>query len=790
MMRKVLEKFKNKKVFALYLVGVLLFSTGISFAYFTARTNAEGEGGVATATTTTVTSQGITADGNIEFNNVDMYPGHTAIASIEVTGIGDNEPLMYNVIFNGTNTFNSPLNYTVYKGESNIEASYTCTNKNDYISGGKTYYEECVGNNIESLGSPISSGTINNGEGKTILKSDEIMLTIPEGKVVYYYIVIEYPNLDTNQNDDMGSSISGNITIEEGNEYQKPQVILTGSTTAGSNGWVQSASITTNITTHTGKYEAYYCTTTSDSCTPNTPANGSNNSFTTTLSSNASPQKVCVRVIDEYNQTAERCSDAYYIDDVLPTSNVTIASSTVGSNNWYQALTFRVSGSDSHSGVSSIRYCTTTSSSCTPSTTVNGISTNVALSSNASAQRVCVQAIDNVGNTSSTTCSSAYSVDTTSPTVSITSTSVTENSISVTVSGSDAHSGISEYRFSSNGGNSYIIVSSTNSSYTYTFTGLNSGTNYNIAVQSVDRSGRTSSRVTRSITTEEAGNTMQEILAEYNKSIRPNIGNIYTESTTKQVFTAIDWTNNTSYYFAGQPTDNWVFFGGFYWRIIRMNGDGSIRLIYNGTSTTATGNETLIDTTVFNNRYNYSYYVGLSYSTSQHGSGTPSTLLSVLNNWYSNSNLDNYAKYIDSNIGFCSDRNITSENWNAMEMHYYAAYSRIPKGQSNANPVLQCSSNDILKIPIGLITADEAAFAGLMVGTSNKNNYLYNATAYWTMTPNRYSSDYAVVYIVYGDNLADSDVGTKRGARPVINLKADTLFTGTGTSTDPYQVVM
>ena len=283
---------------------------------------------------------------------------------------------------------------------------------------------------------------------------------------------------------------------------------------------------------------------------------------------------------------------------------------------------------------------------------------------------------------------------------------------------------------------------------------------------------------------------MQEILAEYNKSIRPNIGNIYTESTTKQVFTAIDWTNNTSYYFAGQPTDNWVFFGGFYWRIIRMNGDGSIRLIYNGTSTTATGNETLIDTTVFNNRYNYSYYVGLSYSTSQHGSGTPSTLLSVLNNWYSNSNLDNYAKYIDSNIGFCSDRNITSENWNAMEMHYYAAYSRIPKGQSNANPVLQCSSNDILKIPIGLITADEAAFAGLMVGTSNKNNYLYNATAYWTMTPNRYSSDYAVVYIVYGDNLADSDVGTKRGARPVINLKADTLFTGTGTSTDPYQVVM
>ena len=182
MMRKLLEKFQNKKVFALYLVGVLLLSTGISFAYFSASSSATGEESVATNTTAAIESKGITANGNIEFNNVDIYPGHTAIASIEVIGTGENEPLMYNVIFNGTNTFNTPLNYTVYKSESNIEVGYTCTNKNDYISSGKTYYEECVGNNIESLGSPISSGTITNGEGKTILKSDEIMLTAPEGE--------------------------------------------------------------------------------------------------------------------------------------------------------------------------------------------------------------------------------------------------------------------------------------------------------------------------------------------------------------------------------------------------------------------------------------------------------------------------------------------------------------------------------------------------------------------------------------------------------------------------------
>ena len=496
MMRKLLEKFQNKKVFALYLVGVLLLSTGISFAYFSASSSVTGEGSVATNTTATIESKGITANGNIEFNNVDMYPGHTAIASIEVIGTGENEPLMYNVIFNGTNTFNTPLNYTVYKSESNIEVSYTCTNKNDYISGGKTYYEECVGNNIESLGSPISSGTLNNGSGTTILKSDEIMLTIPEGEVVYYYIVIEYPNLDTNQNDDMGSSINGNITIEQGSEYQKPVISMIGSTVSGSNNWYTSASIITNITTQTGNYEAYYCTTTDNSCTPDTQANVSGNSFTTTLSSNTSPQKVCARVVDEYNQTTEGCSEA-------------------------------------------------------------------------------------------------YNVDTTNPTISITSTSATENSISVTVSGSDAHSGIYQYRFSSNGGSSYTTVTTSNSSYTYTFTGLNSGTSYNIVVQSVDRSGRTSSRVTRSVTTDESIKKVDTVLGTIDVNLdTPNFANSSCSSGCQEATVGIyEITDNlgTAYYYRGDVENNYVKFAGFYWRIIRINGDGSIRLIYDGTSAHANG---------------------------------------------------------------------------------------------------------------------------------------------------------------------------------------------------------
>ena len=134
---------------------------------------------------------------------------------------------------------------------------------------------------------------------------------------------------------------------------------------------------------------------------------------------------------------------------------------------------------------------------------VTGTSTTVSLSSNASARRVCARSVDNAGNVSEVTCSNAYSVDSTNPTISITSTSVISNSITVTVRGSDSHSGIYQYKFSSNNGSSYTTVTSSNGTYTYTITGLSSGTAYTIAVQSVDRAGNTSSKVTRSVTTDD-----------------------------------------------------------------------------------------------------------------------------------------------------------------------------------------------------------------------------------------------------------------------------------------------
>ena len=799
MVKSVVKKLENKKVLALYLLGVLLLSTGVSFAYFSSQNSTSGSGGVATVETATVIKEGVISEGNISFSDTDIYPGHMAIASIKVTGIGDNIPKIYHVIFNGTNTFTTPINYTVYKTENNIDASYSCEVRQEYSGSSRIYYEECTGTNIEELGTPITTGTITQGEGvKTTLKSDEIILTSIEGKEIYYYVVFEYPNIDANQNADIGSTISGNINIEEGGTYQDPEIMMLGNTTAGSNGWVKSANITTTITTHTGNYNASYCVTTNETCTPDTSATMSDNSFNVALDSNASAQKVCVRVEDEYNQVKEGCSEGYKVDNTNPTSNITLASSTTGSNGWYQSATINIIGSDTYSGVSNIRYCTTTSSSCTPSTNVNGSSTNITLTSNASAQRVCAYAIDTAGNISSTTCSSAYSVDTTNPAVSITSTSATTNTISVTVSGSDAHSGIYQYRFSINGGSSYTTVTSSNSSYTYTFNNLSSGTTYNIAVQSVDRSGRISSTASRSVTTEKAGNTMQTILAGYNKDNRGSFSTLYTASTTKTVFQTTDW-KGTSYYFAGAPTDNWVYCGGFYWRIVRVNGDGTVRPIYNGTSTATTGASTVInngETQTFNNSYNRSEYVGLKYTVGeQHGQNTNSTILDTLQTWYNSSGLSTYAEHIDSDIGFCSDRNMASGyTWYSQPLNlgynaiYYAPYARL---YPNGNPILDCNSSDIIKEPIGLITTDEISLAGGVWKTDNTSYYLWNNQNYWTMSPNSYSPSNGVsvfVMTVRGFPAAHYINNMQLSVRPVINLKADTLFTGSGTTTVPYVV--
>ena len=269
----------------------------------------------------------------------------------------------------------------------------------------------------------------------------------------------------------------------------------------------------------------------------------------------------------------------------------------------------------------------------------------------------------------------------------------------------------------------------------------------------------------------------------------------------------IDWTGQTTYYYTGANPDNWVQFAGFWWRIIRINGDGSIRMIYQGTSANTEGTGTQIQTSAFNSSYNNNMYVGYMYKSGKlHGLQTSSTIKGKLDSWYTN-NIENeeknlhYGQYIDGNAGFCGDRRVSSGSGTGTSRTEYQPSTRM----ENSKPSLSCEKADIYTIdefehgngaltyPIGLISADEAMFAGIPNwNSSNSNNYLYTGQHYWTMSPYYFGSGganvffvYSSGYLYYGYHVAWRDPGV----RPVINLKANvTILSGDGSSLNLYKI--
>ena len=276
---------------------------------------------------------------------------------------------------------------------------------------------------------------------------------------------------------------------------------------------------------------------------------------------------------------------------------------------------------------------------------------------------------------------------------------------------------------------------------------------------------------------------------------------IYEETTSK----------GTTYYWRGDVDNNYLEFAGFYWRIIRINEDGSIRVIYSGNKATvdSAGKETVlangyndgstdytqIQTSAFNSSYNASEYVGYTFSEEyQRPSENPSTeedstIKEALETWYSN-NLSGVDSKITSSPGFCNDRNLrnTEGEWvSTGSTQFYAAYERI---FSTHQPTYECSnSNDLYQTKIGLITADEVIYAGAAGRTTNRGYYLYTGNYYWTMSPHYFYGG-AFVFLVYSYGALNDygDVSNTWGVRPVINISSDVTITGEGTIASPYVV--
>ena len=310
------------------------------------------------------------------------------------------------------------------------------------------------------------------------------------------------------------------------------------------------------------------------------------------------------------------------------------------------------------------------------------------------------------------------------------------------------------------------------------------------------------------------------ILSNYDTVLtRNDFSQTVTATTTGTIYKSLDETQYDNdgevYYFAGNPTDNWVQFGGYWWRIIRINGNGSIRMIYQGTSANTTGEGMQIGTSAFNTNYNDNAYVGYMYGTpgsstyeTTHANINDSKIKQTLDNWYSNtSGLTSYSPYIDGNVGFCGDRQpSTSESTNdgqggtGSTETYYGGYIRLVN--SNKQPIFECENdsdlyttsgseqgNKALTYPIGLINADEVAYAGGVWFTNNSSYYLYTNQNYWTMSPYCFGGSNALVFRVNSTGkIGYNSVDYTDSIRPVINLKSDVTITGSGTTSDPYKV--
>ena len=279
---------------------------------------------------------------------------------------------------------------------------------------------------------------------------------------------------------------------------------------------------------------------------------------------------------------------------------------------------------------------------------------------------------------------------------------------------------------------------------------------------------------------------------------------------TKGIYSSVD-DFGTTYYFRGAVDNNYLSFAGQMWRIVRINGDGSIRIV----------TQDSVGSSVYNTSYNDNAYVGYMYGTpgsssyaETHKNTNDSTIKAYLDNWY-NSNLSSYANYIEDTI-YCNDRSISSITGSMGELTFTnegygtnnTLYMSAERNNTNHSPSLKCSNvndrftvstskgNGALTVPIGLLTTDEVAFAGayvndLMRGTyiTNGSYYLYLSDWCWTMTPSNFAGGDAYVDVVIdGGHVRNTLVDNFNAVRPVVSLKSDVELEGTGTSDNPFVI--
>ena len=344
--------------------------------------------------------------------------------------------------------------------------------------------------------------------------------------------------------------------------------------------------------------------------------------------------------------------------------------------------------------------------------------------------------------------------------------------------------------------------------------------------------------------------SVAEAKSQIESKTKPDFSTVTTASD-KGMYSAKD-DLGTSYYFRGAVDNNWVKYGKYtkdmyncnngtisatdtgnsctkiassgddiYWRIIRINGDGSIRMIYSGVKAPTESTkvikteDTSLGVTVFNANTDSSEYVGYMYTLGQqHGTSKSSDIKTYLDNWYANyTDLNKTGTKITDQI-YCNDRTASTSNvaysttnyttltsWNSKgTTYYYGANGRV--WNNPVSPDYKCpvasdkfttttvKGNGKLSYPVGLISADEITFAGLPVGKINNSFYLYTEADYWAGSPIAFfDGDIAYGFFVGGDGALNIDyVNYTYGVRGVVSLSSEANLIGDGTWNNVYEV--
>ena len=231
-------------------------------------------------------------------------------------------------------------------------------------------------------------------------------------------------------------------------------------------------------------------------------------------------------------------------------------------------------------------------------------------------------------------------------------------------------------------------------------------------------------------------------------------------------------TGKPTYYFRGNVTNNYVKFAGQTWRIVRVNEDGTIRIVMqDGINSNAN--------IAFNSNYNnytYMYY-------------TNSQAKTQLESWYQTNigSKADLAKNVASGAYYCEQAKAKysdSATSGSATMTTYRKYTPDFKCSSDGN------NKGVVNASVGLLSYDEVVYAGGYPYSNNDNYYLNNSAIYWwTMSLAGFGSGRSRVWrVTTSGSIYNGDVDDTYRLRAVLNLNADTLATGSGTSSDPFVV--